>query len=206
VRYSSKSPISPGYPLARTSRLKDAARIIILDRDGVINRDSNHFIRTTSEWHPIDGSLEAIALLTDNGFKVAVATNQSGLARGLFDRAALLEIHRTMAEAVTAAGGRIDHVVFCPHGPDEGCDCRKPGPGMLLQIADQYGVDLQGIPFVGDSLRDLEAAWSVGARGILVRSGKGYATEKKLGGNVGRVDIFDNLLQVARFLVAEIGR
>jgi len=186
--------------------LNEATRLIILDRDGVINRDSDRFVRAASDWCPIDGSLEAIALLTDNDFVVAVATNQSGLARGHFDLAALHDIHRTMAEAVAAAGGRIDRVVFCPHGPGEGCECRKPAPGMLQQLAEQYDLDLRGIPFVGDSLRDLEAARAVGARGMLVRSGKGRATEKKLGADFDSVEIFDDLHQVARFLVAEIRR
>ncbi len=181
-----------------------AAQLVIVDRDGVINRDSDAFIRTASDWRAIDGSLEALALFAQNGFNVAVATNQSGLARGHFDLAALSDIHRTMVDAVAAAGGRIDRIVFCPHGPESGCDCRKPAPGMLLQLAQLFGVDLRDVPFIGDSLSDLQAAQAVGARGILVRSGKGGATEKAFGADMGDVEVFDDLLQAARFLVAEI--
>lgn len=177
--------------------------MVILDRDGVINHDSDTFIRTASDWRAIEGSLEALALLAKNGFDVAVATNQSGLARGLLDLAALNEIHRKMVATVSAAGGRIDRIVFCPHGPDDGCSCRKPAPGMLLQLAELFGVDLRGVPFIGDSVRDIGAAQAVDARGILVRSGKGCATEKSLGSGMDDVEIFDDLLQAARFLIAE---
>ena len=183
-----------------------ATQLVVLDRDGVINQDSDSFIRSSAEWHAIDGSLEAIALLGAHGFTVAVATNQSGLARGLFDLPALNEIHGTLVEAVEAAGGHIDRIVFCPHGPDEGCDCRKPAPGLLRQLAEHYGVSLQDVPFIGDSLRDLEAARAVGARGMLVRSGKGQATEDALGGPGSELEVFDDLLRAARFLVAEKGR
>jgi D-glycero-D-manno-heptose 1,7-bisphosphate phosphatase len=131
-----------------------------------------------------------------------VATNQSGLASGLFDLLALNEIHGTMVGAVDAAGGRIDRIVFCPHGPGDGCDCRKPAPGLLRQLAEHYGVSLQGVPFIGDSLRDLEAARAVGARGILVRSGNGRATEQSFGNSGSGFEVFDDLLQAARFLVS----
>jgi D-glycero-D-manno-heptose 1,7-bisphosphate phosphatase len=181
-------------------------QLVVLDRDGVINQDSDGFIRSSAEWHAIDGSLEAIALLGAHGFTVAVATNQSGLARGLFDLPALNQIHGTLVDAVEAAGGHIDRIVFCPHGPDEGCDCRKPAPGLLRQLAEHYGVSLDDVPFIGDSLSDLEAARSVGARGLLVRSGKGRATEKAFGDSASGFEVFDDLLHAARCLVSEKGR
>ena len=181
-------------------------KLVVLDRDGVINQDSDTFIRSSAEWRAIEGSLEAITLLGAQGFTVAVATNQSGLARGLFDLPALNEIHGTMVEAVDTAGGHIDRIVFCPHGPGEGCDCRKPAPGLLRQLAEYYGVSLQDVPFIGDSLRDLEAARAVGARGMLVRTGKGRVTEDALGGSGSGFEVFDDLLHAVRFLVAEKGR
>ncbi len=183
-----------------------STQLVVLDRDGVINEDSDTFIRSAAEWHAIGGSLEAIALLGTHGFTVAVATNQSGLARGHFDRVALNGIHGAMVEAVAASGGHIDRIVFCPHGPEDGCECRKPAPGLLRQLADHYGVDLHEVPFIGDSLRDLEAARAVGARGILVRSGKGRITEKAFGDSETGVEVFDDLLHAARFLIAEKAR
>ena len=178
-------------------------RLVVLDRDGVINLDSERFIRSVDQWHAIDGSLQAVALLSCCGFTVAVATNQSGLARGLFDRATLADIHQAMVAAVTAKGGRIDRIVFCPHAPDDGCDCRKPAPGLLQQLARHYNLSLQGVPFIGDSRRDLEAAQAVGARGILVRSGNGRATEEALAEQHQDIEVYDDLLQAAQFLVAE---
>jgi D-glycero-D-manno-heptose 1,7-bisphosphate phosphatase len=175
----------------------------VLDRDGVINHDSSAFIRSAAEWHAIDGSLEAIALLSSNGFTVAVATNQSGLARGHFGLDTLERIHDTMTSAATAAGGTIDRVVYCPHGPEDNCDCRKPAPGLLQQLADYYAIGMQAIPFIGDSKRDLDAAEAIGARGILVRTGKGAATEERIiaAGNVA--EVYDDLLQAAQHLIGE---
>jgi D-glycero-D-manno-heptose 1,7-bisphosphate phosphatase len=175
----------------------------VLDRDGVINHDSAAFIRSADQWRAIDGSPEAIALLTHNGFTVAVATNQSGLARGHFDEDTLNEIHRTMAVAVAGAGGKIDRIVFCPHGPDDKCACRKPAPGLLQQLGVHYGLSMKGVPFIGDSSRDLEAAAAIGARGILVRSGKGRATEGVLRAAGKTAETYDNLLQAAQHLIAE---
>lgn len=151
-------------------------KLIILDRDGVINVDSAHFIKTPEEWKPIPGSLEAIARLTHEGWRVVVATNQSGLARGLFEMATLNAIHAKMHKAVAQAGGRIEAVFYCPHAADMNCDCRKPKSGLFEEIAARYGRDLAGVPAVGDSLRDLLAAASVGASPILVRTGKGEKT------------------------------
>ncbi|MFN3750616.1 MAG: D-glycero-beta-D-manno-heptose 1,7-bisphosphate 7-phosphatase [Thiobacillus sp.] len=151
-------------------------KLIILDRDGVINFDSAQFIKSPDEWKPIPGSLEAIARLTHEGWRVVVATNQSGLARGLFEMATLNAIHAKMHRAVAQAGGRIEAVFYCPHAADMDCSCRKPRPGLFDEIAARYGRDLAGVPAVGDSLRDLQAAASVGARPLLVRTGKGEKT------------------------------
>jgi len=147
--------------------------LIILDRDGVINYDSDEYIKSPEEWVPIPGSLEAIARLNQAGYQVVVATNQSGLARGYFDIATLDRIHKKMHDALALHGGKVAALFYCPHGPDEGCDCRKPRPGLFEQIARQFTVDLKGVPAIGDSLRDVEAARAVGARPILVRTGKG---------------------------------
>jgi len=138
-------------------------KLVILDRDGVINEDSEHYIKSTTEWVPIPGSLEAIAMLNNAGYTVAVASNQSGLARGLFDIDALNRIHSRMMEQLEAVGGRIDSIVFCPHGPQDRCQCRKPAPGLLLELGHRYGVPLAGVPVIGDALRDLQAAARVGA-------------------------------------------
>jgi len=153
-------------------------KLVILDRDGVINQDSENYIKSADEWVPIPGSLEAIARLNQAGYHVAVVTNQSGIARGLFGIEDLHEMHKKMDYLLSRHGGRIDAVSFCPHGRDEGCPCRKPSPGMLLQLADRLGIDLRGVPMVGDSLRDLQAAAQVGATPILVRTGKGEQTAR----------------------------
>ena len=152
-------------------------KLIILDRDGVINYDSEHYIKSPTEWIPIPGSLEAIAQLNLKGYKVVVATNQSGIGRGLYSEDMLLSIHAKMQQALNEVQGRVDHVFYCPHLPTYGCDCRKPAPGLLRQIAAYYHCDLQGVPFVGDSLRDIRAACAVGCQPVLVRSGNGAAVE-----------------------------
>lgn len=152
------------------------ARLIILDRDGVINHDSEQFIKSPDEWRPIPGSLEAIARLNRAGYRVVVATNQSGVGRGLLDFAMLNAIHDKMHRALALAGGRIEAVFFCPHTADARCDCRKPKPGMLIEIGKRFSVDLTGVPCVGDGLRDLQAAETVGAQPMLVLTGKGEKT------------------------------
>lgn len=154
-------------------------KFIILDRDGVINHDSSEFIKTPAEWLPIPGSIEAICRLSQAGWKIVIATNQSGLARGLFDMQALADIHQHMHNAVLAEGGKIDAIFFCPHGPDDGCNCRKPAPGMLFDIAARFEIDLTNIPFVGDSLRDLQAGVAAGCDPWLVLTGKGKKTAKE---------------------------
>lgn len=151
-------------------------KLIILDRDGVINFDSDQFIKSPEEWRPIPGSLEAIAQLTHANYRVVVATNQSGIGRGLFDMATLNSIHDKMHKAVAAAGGRIDAIFFCPHTTADNCECRKPKPGMLKDIAQRFNTDLKEVPAVGDSLRDLQAAAAVKATPILVLTGKGKKT------------------------------
>lgn len=153
-----------------------APKLVILDRDGVINEDSDDYIKTVDEFVFIPGSLEAIARLTNAGVHVAVATNQSGLARGYFDLDTLNQMHAKLQRALAGMGGQIDLIAFCPHGPDEGCECRKPLPGLYREIGERLDTDLANVPVIGDSLRDLEAARAVGARPILVQTGKGQHT------------------------------
>jgi D-glycero-D-manno-heptose 1,7-bisphosphate phosphatase len=176
-------------------------KLIILDRDGVINYDSDQFIKSPDEWRPIPGSLEAIARLNHAGFRVVVATNQSGLGRGLFDMATLISIHDKMHKALAQAGGRIDAVFYCPHTADSACECRKPKPGMFIEIGQRFGAELTGVPCVGDSVRDLQAAAAVEAQPILVLSGKG---EKTLRDGVFPTNtiIFPDLAFVATALLA----
>jgi len=176
-------------------------RLVILDRDGVINQDSDQFIKTPEEWVAIPGSLEGIALLNQSGFRVVVATNQSGIGRGLFDMNALNAMHAKLHRALVTLGGHIDAIFFCPHAADDGCDCRKPKPGMFLEIARRLDVDLKGVTAIGDSSRDLAAAAAVGCATILVRTGKGKATEAE--GNLppGTL-VFDNLAAAALHLIS----
>ena len=180
-------------------------RLVILDRDGVINYDSDEFIKSPDEWRPIDGSLDAIRRLSDAGFEVAVATNQSGIGRKLLDVPALEAIHKTMKTAVRDAGGDIGKIVYCPHHPDAGCDCRKPLPGLLLQLSRKYGVPLDNVPVVGDSLRDIEAALAVGAKPVLVRTGNGAKTVLQLEARDLSVDTFADLGEVADALIRQRG-
>lgn len=157
------------------------SKLVILDRDGVINQDSDDFIRSPEEWLPIPGSLEAIARLCRAEYRVVVVTNQSGLARGYYDMETLSTIHARMLQLLGEKGGKIEGIFFCPHGPDEGCHCRKPAPGLFEELAMRAGEDLRGVPAVGDSLRDLVAAARVGALPVLVKTGKGRDTLKRLG-------------------------
>ena len=148
-------------------------KTIILDRDGVINQDSDEFIKSVDEWQPIPGSLEAIALLHRHDYRVVVITNQSGIARGLFSLATLNDIHRHMLSETRKKGGLIEAIFFCPHGPDDGCNCRKPLTGMYKDMANRLKIEMNGVPAVGDSMRDLQAAHDVGALPVLVKTGKG---------------------------------
>ncbi len=148
-------------------------RLVILDRDGVINEDSDDYIKSPEEWVPVPGSLDAIARLCRADYRVVVISNQSGVGRGLFTLDTLNKIHIKMLEHVHQKGGEIDAVLFCPHVPDADCSCRKPRPGMLRQLADRLKIKLHGVPVVGDSIRDLEAAAAVNALPVLVTTGKG---------------------------------
>ena len=151
-------------------------KLVILDRDGVINFDSDHFIKSAAEWKPIPGSLEAIARLNQAGFKVVVATNQSGIGRGLFDMDTLNAMHEKMHRAGQTVGARVDAIFYCPHAADSNCTCRKPKPGMFQRIAACFNIDLSGVHAIGDSLRDLQAATAAGATPVLVLTGKGKET------------------------------
>lgn len=151
-------------------------KLVILDRDGTINHDSDEYIKSPDEWRPIKGSLEAIARLTQADYRIVIATNQSGIARGLFDTRTLFAIHDALIKALSPLGGRIDAFFFCPHAADSGCPCRKPQPGMLLEVARRFNVPLDAVHMVGDAQRDLEAAAAAGARPVLVLTGKGEAT------------------------------
>ena len=176
-------------------------KLVILDRDGVINHDSDQFIKSPEEWLPLPGSLEAIARLTQWGYRVVVATNQSGIGRGLFDMSALNAIHDKMIKAVALAGGRIDSIFFCPHAADSTCECRKPRPGMLREVAMRYNVDLKGVPALGDSLRDLQAGVAVGCQPYLVLTGKGAKTQADPALPAGTL-VFPDLAAVAAQLSA----
>lgn len=156
-------------------------KLVILDRDGVINHDSAQFIKSPAEWKPIPGSLEAIAKLNQHGYRVVVATNQSGVGRGLFDMDTLNAIHEKMHKAIIPLGGRIDAVFYCPHTADSKCSCRKPQPGMFKRIAETLNVGLKGVHTVGDSLRDLQAGAAVGCKTNLVLTGKGEKTSAEGG-------------------------
>ncbi|MES2561636.1 MAG: D-glycero-beta-D-manno-heptose 1,7-bisphosphate 7-phosphatase [Pseudomonadota bacterium] len=175
-------------------------KLAILDRDGVINHDSDKFIKHPQEWRPIPGSLEAIARLNQAGYHVVLATNQSGVGRGLFEVSTLNAIHDKMHRALSQIGGRIDAIFFCPHGADADCLCRKPRPGLLEEIARRFNVDLHGVPSVGDSLRDLQAAVAVGATPILVLTGKGRKTQEE-GGLPAGTEIYNDLADAVRFIV-----
>lgn len=176
-------------------------RLIILDRDGVINHDSESYIKSPAEWVPIPGSLEAIARLHDAGYKVIVATNQSGIGRGLLTLETLARIHERMIEAVREHGGEIDDIVFCPHMPEDGCECRKPAPGMLKEIAQRLKTDLNGVYVVGDAERDVIAARQVMATPVLVRTGKGAQTLEQSTALEG-VAVFDDLAAFVEALLS----
>lgn len=172
-------------------------RLAILDRDGVINEDSADYIKTPEQWVPIPGSLEAIARLCRAEYRVVIVTNQSGVGRGLYTLDMMNKINMRMFELINQKGGEIDAVLFCPHAPDAGCECRKPKPGMFHELARRLKVNLTGIPAVGDSARDLEAAVAAGASPVLVRTGNGARTVETIrdGDNerLKQVPVFDDL-------------
>jgi len=171
-------------------------KLVVLDRDGTINHDSDQYIKSPAEWKPIPGSMEAIARLTQRGWRCVVATNQSGIARGLFDMATLNAIHTEMHRAVAQAGGRIDAIFFCPHAADSNCECRKPKPGLLREIASRFDIELKGVPMIGDSLRDVEAAAAAGAQPYLVLTGKGRQT-RDAGGLPRGTEVVADLAAIA---------
>ena len=180
-------------------------KLIILDRDGVINFDSQHFIKTPEEWIPIPGSLEAITELNRAGFTVVVATNQSGIARGLFTRTTLEHIHQKIIAELALKGGKIDGFYICPHGPLEACACRKPKPGLIHQIAKTYDLNLKKNPVycIGDSLRDLEAATAAFCIPILVGTGNGQKTRAMLSDSLQHTRFFSDLNIAIKTLLQE---
>jgi D-glycero-D-manno-heptose 1,7-bisphosphate phosphatase len=172
-------------------------KLVILDRDGVINEDSDEYIKSPDEWRAIPGSLAAIAKLNKAGIKVVIATNQSGVARGLFTIATLHKIHQKMQNELAKINGHIDDIFYCPHHPDDNCACRKPQPKMLLDILQKYG---HPALFVGDSFKDIEAARKVGCDVILVKTGKGNKTLKEHSNELKDVAIYKDLLQAVNSL------
>jgi D-glycero-D-manno-heptose 1,7-bisphosphate phosphatase len=177
-------------------------KLVILDRDGVINYDSATFIKSPAEWIPIPGSLEAIAMLNQSGYRVAVATNQSGIARGLFDMAALNAIHDKMHRALSQVGGRVDALFYCPHAADDHCDCRKPKTGMIEDISRRFSIELNHVYAVGDALRDMQAFSNAGCKPILVRTGKGEETLAQ-GQLPPKVLVMADLAEAAQHIIAE---
>jgi D-glycero-D-manno-heptose 1,7-bisphosphate phosphatase len=176
-------------------------RYILLDRDGVINHDSDEFIKSPDEWIPIEGSLEAIALFNAQGYQVIVVTNQSGVARGLLDEAMLEKIHAKMHRLVSEKGGHIAAIYFCPHGVGSACECRKPKAGLLKAFAADFNADLTKIAVIGDSLRDLQAADAAGAKPILVKTGKGQQT--LIDNPQLNIPVFENLYDAAKHITSE---
>jgi D-glycero-D-manno-heptose 1,7-bisphosphate phosphatase len=178
-----------------------AQAYVLLDRDGVINIDSDDYVKSADEWIPIPQSLEAITLFYKHGYKVVIITNQSGLGRGLYDETTLDDMHNKMIRLVKEQGGEIDRIYYCPHIPDDNCECRKPKPGMLNQFAKEKNRALADIYFVGDKLADIQAAETAGAKPILVKTGKGKTT---LINNPGiNHPIFENLYDAAKYIVSE---
>lgn len=171
--------------------------LYILDRDGVINKESSVYIKSPDEWIPIPGSLEAIALLTKAGNKIVIASNQSGVGRGLLSLQMLEKIHQKMLSAIESFGGKIEKIYFCPHAPDDHCNCRKPKPGMLLQIQQDFQVKASEMMLIGDSLRDYEAAYTVRCPFILVKTGNGEHTIQ----TVPHVMAFDDLHAAVKMLL-----
>lgn len=175
-------------------------KLVILDRDGVINYDSDAFIKSPQEWIPIPGSLEAIARLNQAGYRVIVATNQSGVARGIFDLSTLNAIHQKMHTAAQQVGAHIDAIFFCPHAAEDNCDCRKPKAGMVKSIAERFDINMKGMPTVGDALRDLHAGFVLGCTPYLVLTGKGEKT-RLAGGLPPGTQVFPDLAAVADHLI-----
>ena len=179
------------------------SKLIVLDRDGVINYDSDDYVKSVDEWIPLPGSMEALAKLTQAGFKVAIATNQSGISRGYFTVATLDAMHQKMLTLASEAGAKIDYIAYCPHGPDDNCDCRKPLPGLIHQIEKALNMSAEGCYMVGDSLRDLQAGQAAGLVPALVLTGKGQRTLDKKNGLHG-IDVFDDLNSFVDHLLPQV--
>jgi len=189
--------------------------LLLCDRDGVINQDSEHYIKSPDEFVPIPGSIEALAQFSQAGWRIAVVTNQSGLARGLFTLGTLHAIHTKLHRQVQSAGGRIDAIFLCPHGPDAQCDCRKPAPGLFQQALQRFQTTAEDAHAVGDSLRDLQGAVAAGVAASLVRTGNGLDTETRAQGTGGGSDgptvlrlppntkIYENLAALANTLLSK---
>ena len=178
-------------------------KLVVLDRDGVINQDSKTYIKSVDEWLPIDGSIDAIASLSNTGYSVVIATNQSGLGRKLFDEYALAQIHHNLCSMVEEAGGMIDGIFYCPHIPEDRCQCRKPGVGLLRQIEQEFACSRAGSYFVGDSYRDIQAALRFDCNPVLVKTGNGIETEKVLKcEGLDSVPVFADLAEAVRQLLA----
>lgn len=177
-------------------------KMVILDRDGVINQDSKTYIKSPEEWHPIEGSIQAIANLSKAGFKVVLATNQSGLARKLFSTSDLTNIHQKLISLVSQANGSIDGIFYCPHSPEANCSCRKPKTGLLVQIENKFNYSLESVPFVGDSVKDIQAGKSFGCKPMLVLTGNGSSSLKELQA-VGEIDfgVFSNLAEASKYII-----
>lgn len=184
---------------------KTNLKLVIVDRDGTLNEYQEGYIKSPQEWRPVPGAIEAVAMLNRAGWHVVVASNQPGLGRGVMDMTSLNAIHNVMHQQLAAAGGRVDAIFFCPHSPEESCQCRKPAPGMLLDIGARYGIDLHGVHAVGDALRDVQAAAAAGCTPHLVCTGEGaYWLDKPLGQEFPpHTQVHRNLLDFARKLLAQ---
>lgn len=177
-------------------------KLIILDRDGVINEDSDDYIKSTDEWIPIPGSLDAIARLNHAGYSVAIASNQSGIARGYFSLETLAAMNVKMNDMLSPLGGRVDAMFFCPHGPKDGCDCRKPRPGMLTEIGNRFQTGLSDVLFVGDNINDIKAAQAAGAKPVIVRTGKGEQTANIIAeNNMNNIPVYDDLAGIVNSIL-----
>jgi len=177
-----------------------ANKFILLDRDGVINHDSDNYIRSAAQWHPIEKSIEAIALLTSHGYKIIVITNQSGLAHGYFDTATLREMHKKMKTLVKQGGGSIEAIYYCPHKAEDLCECRKPKPGLLIKCSEDYNFKLTETFFIGDKLSDIQAAQAAGTTPILVKTGKGQRT--LVNNPTIKINTFNNLYDCTQFIIS----
>lgn len=178
-----------------------ADRILVVDRDGVINEDSDSYIKTVEEWNPLPGSMEALAKLFHSGYRICVVSNQSGLGRGLFGLSELNAMHKKLRDVLAAQGARVELIAFCPHLPSDDCDCRKPRPGLLFQVEERLGISLAGVPFIGDSISDIGAARAARMSPWLVRTGKGETTLKRDVGDLDGVAVFQNLAGAVEHLL-----